>query len=92
MYENHWAVLDGSLFTDKKKAHEILKKELSLPAYYGNNLDALHDCLTEMGQIRIDLYCCAQVRRNLAAYGDRLLRVFEDAAEENGNITLTCRD
>ncbi len=83
MYENHWAVLDGSLFTDKKQAHGIIKKALCLPAYYGNNLDALHDCLTEMGPARIDLYACAEIRRTLSAYGDRLLRVFEDSALEN---------
>ena len=30
-------------------ASALLAKELSLPEYYGQNLDALHDVLTEQG-------------------------------------------
>ena len=29
--------------------HEYLAEKLDFPDYYGNNLDALYDCLTEMG-------------------------------------------
>ncbi len=92
MYENRWAILDGSLFTDKKRAHALISRELSFPAYYGNNLDALHDCLTEMGQTKIELFGCAQIRRSLAAYGDRLLEVFEESARENPNLKVTMYD
>ena len=92
MYENHWAILDGAAFQDKKKAHEIISRELSFPSYYGGNLDALYDCLTEMGQTEIDLYPCALIRRNLDAYGDRLLQVFSDAAEANPNLSLKMYD
>ena len=31
----------------KKELHEILREVLPLPDYYGNNLDALYDVLTE---------------------------------------------
>ena len=92
MYENHWAILDGAAFQDKKKAHEIISRELSFPSYYGGNLDALYDCLTEMGQTEIDLFSCALIRRNLDAYGDRLLQVFSDAAEANPNLSLKMYD
>ena len=92
MYENHWAILDGAAFLDKKTAHELIKKELSLPSYYGGNLDALYDCLTEMGPTEIDLFSCAMIRRNLDAYGDKLLQVFSDAAEANPDLTLKMFD
>lgn len=92
MYENHWAILDGAAFQDKKKAHEIISRELSFPSYYGGNLDALYDCLTEMGKTDIDLFSCALIRRNLDAYGDRLLQVFSDAAEANPNLSLKMYD
>ena len=69
MYENHWAILDGAAFQDKKKAHEIIGRELSFPSYYGGNLDALYDCLTEMGQTEIDLFSCAQILRYSESYG-----------------------
>jgi ribonuclease inhibitor len=28
--------------------HEVLKRDLELPDYYGGNTDALWDCLTDM--------------------------------------------
>lgn len=39
-------VLDGKKITDREALHKILKKELRFPEYYGENLDALWDCLT----------------------------------------------
>lgn len=46
-------VLDASRMTDKETAHAYLKEVLELPDYYGNNLDALHDCLEEMNDVEI---------------------------------------
>ena len=92
MYENHWVILDGSLFTDRETAHRMLKEELCLPDYYGRNLDALYDCLTEMPDTRIDLFSCAVIRRNLEAYGDRLLQVFRDAGQANPCLSLKMLD
>ena len=40
-------VLDGRGMTDRKVVHDELKKQLMLPDYYGRNLDALFDVLTE---------------------------------------------
>jgi len=37
---------DGS---DPSRLHQILRSVLPLPAHYGDNLDALHDVLTEFG-------------------------------------------
>lgn len=39
-------VIQGSKLTDKNILHQILKQELKFPAYYGENLDTLWDCLT----------------------------------------------
>lgn len=35
-------------FCNKQELHHYLAKELNFPDYYGNNLDALYDCLTEI--------------------------------------------
>ena len=36
--------------TDRSSLHSLLAEGLSLPEWYGRNLDALHDCLTEISE------------------------------------------
>ena len=38
-------IIDGDKIESKSEVHEIFVKELDFPDYYGNNLDALADCL-----------------------------------------------
>lgn len=40
-------VLDARCMNEKEEAHAYLKEQMQLPEYYGKNLDALYDCLTE---------------------------------------------
>lgn len=39
--------LEGSLL--KTNPYQYLKEKLNLPEYFGYNLDALYDCLTDIG-------------------------------------------
>ena len=34
----------------KKALHAYLKEKFGFPEYYGNNLDALYDCLTDISE------------------------------------------
>ncbi len=43
-------IIDGRRMTTVDQTHEYLAKTLRLPDYYGRNLDALHDCLTDLGR------------------------------------------
>ena len=70
--------LDGKLI--KEKGHDYLMEALNLPDYYGKNLDALYDCLTEM-DCEIELVNAGEVD------GD-ILDTFEDAAGENEFLTF----
>ena len=45
--------LEGRLMTDRAAAHAEIKDKLSLPEYYGANLDALWDCLIEIERRRL---------------------------------------
>ena len=35
-------------FSEKNEIHNYLKKKMKFPDYYGGNLDALYDCLTDI--------------------------------------------
>lgn len=76
--------LDGRAMTSREAAHQELYERLALPAYYGRNLDALHDVLTEISE-RTDVHLthAGALRRALGAYGDVLLRVLLASVEEN---------
>ena len=41
-------ILNGKLM--ENNPHEYMKKSLNFPEYYGKNLDALFDCLSEIGE------------------------------------------
>ena len=47
-------VLDAMRLQSKDEAHKYLRDALNFPEYYGGNLDALHDCLTEIDGAAIE--------------------------------------
>jgi len=82
-------IIDGRLFSDMADVHTFLRSALDLPEYYGNNLDALYDCLTQIGHetafefIDMEVFCLKTGKKA------RMLKsVFEDAAAENPNIRI----
>lgn len=40
---------------DKAQLHEALARALDFPDWYGRNLDALYDCLTELDAVHLHL-------------------------------------
>ena len=68
--------------------HIYLQYMLRLPAHYGRNLDALHDALGELSQPTRLIVCAQGARGEVAAYIPRLLRVLEDAAQENDALRV----
>ncbi|MGN1266775.1 MAG: barstar family protein [Dorea sp.] len=48
-------ILDADFMKTKEDVHTYLKEQLELPEYYGANLDALYDCLTEQDDIEIEI-------------------------------------
>lgn len=85
--------LNASRMSTRALAHQHLKERLRLPDWYGGNLDALHDCLGEIGEpTRIILRHVSMLERSLGEYGVRLLRVLEQSVEENSNLRLTIKN
>ena len=75
-------VVDFSGVTDKESFHACLKKSLPLPEWYGENLDALYDSLTELDDACIYFKNCGQAAASLADYYNSFLNVIADAQME----------
>lgn len=76
-------ILDGSKMTDRETTHEYLKEQLQFPDYYGCNLDALYDCLTETEEeLKIQIEQYEKMRENLGDYAEALLETMADAGIE----------
>ena len=70
--------------------HKYLHTALALPEYYGANLDALYDCLTEMSE-PTELVVPKKVADEayLGWYGQQFLQMLEDAAAANEALRVT---
>lgn len=81
--------LDGSLMTDRAATHSYLRARLNFPDYYGENLDALYDLLTEIGEpTRIIFYRVDVLKYSQPDYGRSLLKVFRAADDANPMLTV----
>lgn len=76
-------ILDGKRMTSKEEAHAYLQKALDLPAYYGRNLDALYDCLTDRRDLEIEVQDVDRMLEALGGYGEKLLEVLRENQKEN---------
>ena len=76
-------ILDGSILKYRSRVHSKLARSLHFPAWYGCNLDALYDCLTDIHEDT------ELILVNWTAPGLQLMRqVMEDAAAENAHLTV----
>lgn len=76
-------------FTSTSELHTYLQDALGLPDYYGDNLDALYDCLTELeDEMEIVVPQAVAEDDALGEYGERLLQVFEEAGAENDALKV----
>ena len=71
-------ILDGKKMVSREEAHAYLKETFGFPEYYGKNLDALHDCLTEMTDWEVEFINTDDMLEALGRYGELLLQVLND--------------
>ena len=79
--------LSAAAWRTEQDVHEALRQALSFPAHYGHNLDALHDCLTELDSTQLVIEDCALAAEKLERW-DKFLMVFFDAAMENPSLNI----
>jgi len=85
------ATIYGEKITDRAALHAALADALTLPEYYGANLDALHDCLTSISTPTVlQIVDFPALEQNLGVYAQRFIHVVFDAAQENPNFTVEC--
>ena len=80
--------LDGRCMTDRDALHTHVMQQLSLPEWYGRNLDALYDVLTELRDCTIVLRNVSCLPDSLNEYPWLAMRTIIDAAKENPSLEL----
>ncbi len=83
--------MDTEIFLSRRFSPEELHKELSeklgFPEYYGGNLDALYDCLSEMKSLNADIYISDENISNSTI--DSILDIFYRVSEENSQLSFS---
>lgn len=81
--------IDCRGFVPRSDLHRAFADALAFPDHYGNNLDALHDCLTDISEeTRIFLVNWADAEERLGSYARSAKRAILDAALENQNLAI----
>lgn len=84
------AILDGKEIHDRKQLHETLATALHFPEWYGGNLDALYDCLTDIQEETvIRLVNLEELDDHLGDYTERFFRVLSRAEADTPWLHLT---
>lgn len=77
---NKIILLNGKLLHEKK--HAYIQDMFSFPSYYGNNSDALYDCLTDLDHVEVVIYN----QQYLTTEDDPLIQVFHQAEKDSSVI------
>ena len=76
-------------FSTEEEVQEFFQEQFNFPDYYGRNLDALYDLLSEVTEkTHITISGGIADEANLGEYGERLLTVLEEAAQDNPDLKL----
>ncbi len=85
--------LDGAMIRDSSQLHRWLAGELGFPSWYGANLDALYDCLTDIREeTRLVILHSERLEEELGAYRERFFQVLRRAEKENPRFRLCVED
>ena len=80
-------IIDCTRIHNREDLHAVFREALTFPEWYGDNLDALYDCLTEIsGKVRLLDWETAEVR--LGDYGKKAKKVIAAAALRNTDLDL----
>lgn len=78
-------VIDCTGMRDPRQLHSALAAAFDFPQWYGNNLNALHDCLTDLSE---PTSLTVKGIGELGIFAGGFCRVLEDAREENPDFSF----
>lgn len=87
--------IDLTGVTDRRGLHDRIAQELPVPEWYGRNLDALYDVLTEprfSSGCLIRFTGCAQFRNSMPGYFRALQHMCMAAGENNEGLAVEFED
>lgn len=93
--KNIITVLDGRSMINRDQVHDYLIERFNFPDYYGRNLDALYDLMSTYQQpetLIILLIFPEMLIEQIGEYGQKIIRVFDDANHVNPNIDFRMKD
>lgn len=83
-------ILDFSKCKYLGEIHAILKEKFGLPGYYGENWDALWDCLDgrfiNYDNLEVEIYGFGNLEADLREYCLTMLEIFDDVHKKTPNV------
>ena len=82
-----YVFLDGERIFRADDLHRAFETALDLPEWYGNNLDALHDCLTEPGrEVCVVAVHTEELKDHLGRKWSAFLRLMRDLSDQGAAV------
>ena len=88
-------IIKGKSLINIKETHQVFKELFQFPDYYGKNLDAFWDCITDYAiscsqeeNAKIIWLDFNASKEMLGEYANNLLTIFYEAKEEYGGFTI----
>lgn len=81
-------IIHGSVIDSWDMLYRKISTDFRFPEWFGGNLDALYDCLTELDDAQLTIYQWNALADALGEKTDTLKRVLLDAGLENPNLIV----
>ena len=80
--------IDLTDIRDKETFHDKIQEALDCPTYYGRNLDALYDVLTDCSSMELDFVGYTDFAQDMPGYSASFKDMCLEAVAENHDLTI----
>lgn len=84
--------LDGRQMDSRRQLHQHLREAFGFPDYYGNNLDALSDILSEQGEVLVRMRYSQAMLNSLGDYGQQVIAILQNHSRERCDFRFVMTD